>query len=291
MRGSFGTGFRAPTPGQQGTTNVSTRLPNGFPVATGLFPAISPVGQALGAEALKPETSTNMSFGFSGSFDSLTMTLDFYNIAVDDRFYAVSTIDVSTDDTSGDAYDNYLALVAAGVDGANTIGGVNYFQNAFDTVTKGMDFVATYTMDDTVLTASMNYNSSEIDSDASAYLNSENQFDFENNAPNWKGVISAKHTIDDFTVLVRANVYGAYENAIDSAATDIQKYDPSVLIDLEMNYYLSESLSLAAGARNLFDTYPDIGDSGDSCCGRVYWSGDTVDWQGGYYYARLNYTF
>ena len=38
LRGSVGTGFRAPTPGQQGTTNVSTRLPNGLPVATGSLP-------------------------------------------------------------------------------------------------------------------------------------------------------------------------------------------------------------------------------------------------------------
>ena len=45
LRSSIGTGFRAPTPGQQGTTNVSTRLPNGFPVATGLFPASGPVAQ------------------------------------------------------------------------------------------------------------------------------------------------------------------------------------------------------------------------------------------------------
>ena len=34
-RASIGTGFRAPTPGQQGTVNVSTRLPDGIPVATG----------------------------------------------------------------------------------------------------------------------------------------------------------------------------------------------------------------------------------------------------------------
>ena len=44
FRASLGTGFRAPTPGQQGTTNVSTRLPNGFPVATGLFPASATSG-------------------------------------------------------------------------------------------------------------------------------------------------------------------------------------------------------------------------------------------------------
>ena len=290
LRGSVGTGFRAPTPGQQGTTNVSTRLPNGFPVATGLFPALSDVGQALGAEELKPETSLNYSLGVSGSFDALNLTVDFYRIAVDDRFYAVSTIDVSTAPDSGDAYDKYLALVAAGVDGANTIGGVNYFQNAFDTVTNGMDIVATYTIDDTVLTGSLNYNSTEIDSDASAFLNGEDEFDLENALPAWRGVLSAKHSFDILSLLVRANFYGAYENAINSSATTTQEYDAGVMIDLEMKYQLNDSTSLAAGARNLFDTYPDK-DDGDTCCGAVYWSGNNVDWQGGYYYARLNYVF
>ena len=290
LRGSVGTGFRAPTPGQQGTTNVSTRLPNGLPVATGLFPALSDVGQALGAEPLKPETSVNYSLGMSGSFDELTLTLDFYNIALEDRFYAVSTIDVSTDPTSGEAFDKFLALEAAGVDGANTIGGVNYFQNAFDTTTSGMDIVATYTMDNTVFTGSLNYNTTEIDSEVGEFLNGEDAFDLENSIPEWKGVFSAKHNFDALSVLVRANVYGSYENAIDSDATEIQEYDPTVLFDLELNYHVSEDLTIAAGARNIFDTYPDE-DDGDSCCGAVYWAGNTVDWMGGYYYARLNYTF
>ncbi|MEP1383679.1 MAG: TonB-dependent receptor [Paraglaciecola sp.] len=296
LRGSFGTGFRAPTPGQQGTTNVSTRLPNGLPVATGLFPALSDVGQALGADALKPETSVNFSFGMSGSFDALTTTIDFYRIAVDDRFYAVSTIDVSSDPDSGDDYDKYLALLDAGVVGAESIGGVNYFQNAFDTVTSGVDIVATYTMDATVLTASFNYNTTSIDNYGSEelgeYLNAEGQYDFENSTPKVKGVISAKHDFDALTVLVRANVYGSYTNSNTTGGEFLkQEYDPSVLFDLEFNYSLSDSLSLAAGARNLLDTYPDKENIGDACCGRVYWSGNTVDWQGGYYYARLNYTF
>jgi iron complex outermembrane receptor protein len=293
MRGSAGTGFRAPTPGQQGTTNVSTRLPNGVPVATGLFPAISPVGQALGAEALRPETSVNFSIGITGNVDDLNLTLDFYNIALEDRFYAVSTLDVSTDPTTGEAYDNFLALDAAGVDGANTIGGVNYFQNAFDTTTTGFDFVATYPIGDTLLTGSVNYNSTEIDSSdaaVSVYLNGEDQFDLENAIPQWRGVISAKHDFDMLTLLVRANIYGAYENATNSAGTDIQKYDPSVLFDVEANYQVSASLSISAGARNIFDSYPDK-DEGDMCCGAIYWDSNIVDWQGGFYYARLNYVF
>ena len=290
MRGSVGTGFRAPTPGQQGTTNVSTRLPEGLPVATGLFPALSAVGQALGAEALKPEKSLNYSLGVTGNIDDLNVTLDFYRIELEDRFYAVSTLDVSTDETDADAYANFLKLEAAGVAGANTIGGVNYFQNAFDTVTNGMDFVVTYTMGDTVLSTSVNYNKTEIDSDASAFLNAEDQFDLENAIPEWRGVASAKHSFDDLTLLVRANVYGSYENAISSDATTRQEYDPTVFFDLEATYQISENVSIAAGARNIFDEYPDK-DNGDECCGAVYWSSNIVDWQGGYYYMRLNTVF
>tara|TARA_R110002167_G_scaffold35981_6_gene114412 strand:- start:360 stop:3032 length:2673 start_codon:yes stop_codon:yes gene_type:complete len=306
LRGSIGTGFRAPTPGQQGTTNVSTRLPNGFPVATGLFPAISPVGQALGANPLTPEKSMNYTLGMTGAIDGINLTLDFYRIELTDRFYAVSTLDVSstepTDPTASGyadalaAYNNFLKLDAAGVAGANSIGGVNYFQNAFDTTTQGFDFVATYSLGDTLLTTSLNYNNTKIDSDASAFLNAEDQYDLENAVPDWRGVVSAKHDFDLLSILVRANIYGSYENAINSAATTIQEYGSTVFFDLEAKYQVSDDLSISAGARNIFDQYPDSDGNGDKanrddCCGVTYWSSNIVDWQGGYYYARLNYTF
>lgn len=310
LRGSVGTGFRAPTPGQQGTTNVSTRLPNGVPVATGLFPASSPVGQALGAEELTPETSVNYSLGFTGQIDDLNITFDYYRIKLEDRFYAVSTQDVSSsvpipapDDAeqsvkdaaaaAAAAFANYQALLSAGVEGANTIGGVSYFQNAFDSTTQGFDFVATYQLPDTLLSASINYNVSDIDSsvaEVSEFLNAEDQFDLENARPEWRGVVSAKHTFDQLSFLVRGNIYGSYENAIDSDATQTQEYSSTVLVDLELSYAVDESLTLFAGANNIFDTYPEK-DDGDSCCGAVYWAANTVDWQGGYYYARFNYTF
>lgn len=130
VRSSFGTGFRAPTPWQQGTTNVSTRLPNGFPVATGLFPAGSDVAQALGANELGPEKSTNFTLGLTANYGDMTLTIDYYNIKLEDRVNSVSTLDVSTvevtdPNASGyDAYQNYLALAGAGVVGAESIGGV-----------------------------------------------------------------------------------------------------------------------------------------------------------------------
>ncbi len=297
LRGSVGTGFRAPTPGQQGTTNVSTRLPNGFPVATGLFPAGGSVAGALGADPLDPEKSTNYTLGATSNFNAFTFTLDFYRIELEDRVNAVSTRDVSTDPTSGAAYDNYLALAAAGVAGAESIGGVFYFANAFDTVTTGADFVVTYAADwaagSTGFTGSLNYNKTEFDSDPTLVFNTEDTFDFENGTPEFRGVFTVDHEFPGgFNLLARANYYGSYENG-DTNLNVIQEFDPVVQFDLEASYQFEDGFSVAIGARNITDEYPDKADPsvGDSCCGRVYRSDSIVDWQGGYYYLKASANF
>lgn len=296
LRGSFGTGFRAPTPGQQGTINVSTRLPNGFPVATGLFPAGGPVARALGSSPLEPETSTNYTLGLTGALGALDFTLDFYRIDMEDRTNAVSTRDVSTDPTSGDDYLNYIALRDAGVAGAETIGGVFYFANAFDTKTTGMDIVATYPIEwgdagTTDLTVSLNYNETEFESDPSAYLNAENQYDFENEESNWRGVFTAKHSIGDLTLIGRANYYGEYANSNNSSNLVVQTFDPIVLTDIEAQYRVNEMFKVSLGGRNVFDEYPERDNISDYCCGRIYSSGTSVSWQGSYYYMRLTADF
>ena len=302
IRSSFGTGFRAPTPGQQGTTNVSTRLPNGFPVATGLFPANSATAQALGASPLDPETSTNFTLGATADVGNFTLTVDYYRILLEDRVNAISTLDVSatevTDpDADGyDAYQRYLALDAAGVEGANTIGGVFYFQNAFDTVTQGIDIVGTYNFEseygDTTITASMNFADQNFNSDPQVYFNNEAIYDFLNGTPATRGVLSLKHAMDDMSFTARMNYFGGYSNSDGGGQVSaIQIFEPEVMFDLEGTYFISEMLSVSAGARNLFDNYPDAGEIGETCCGRIYRSDSIVDWQGGYYYMRLNMSF
>ena len=292
LRGSIGTAFRAPTPGQQGTTNVSTRLPNGFPVATGLFPAGGPVAQALGAVPLKPEKSDNFTLGFVASIGDLDITVDGYMIDIEDRTAAVSTRDVSTDPTSGDAYQNYLKLDAAGVAGANSIGGVLYFANGFDTTTKGVDIVGTYPLTDaTNVTVAINYNKTEFDSDPSAYLNVEDEFDFENNLSDWRGVGTITHDINNLRLLARASYYGEWENSNRNPWPNIQKYDATWFVDLEAMYSFNESWRVTVGGRNVGDEYPEKDAIGDFCCGRTYSSGSYVDWQGAYYYGRVDYSF
>ncbi|MDE0981801.1 MAG: TonB-dependent receptor, partial [Gammaproteobacteria bacterium] len=295
LRGSIGTGFRAPTPGQQGTINVSTRLPNGFPVATGLFPAGGPVAQALGASPLAPETSTNYTIGFTANVGQLDLTVDFYRIDLDDATYAISTRDVSTDPTSGDAYKNYLLLDNAGVAGANSIGGVLYFANGFDVSSKGVDIVASYPLDfgsagNTNLSMSLSYNKKAFESDPSAYRNAEAQFDYVNYNPNLRGVFTAAHVVNDLSLIARASYWGESENA-NSGTSRRQVQDATWFVDLEAQYQINDTLRIAAGGRNVFDEYPNKGNIGDTCCGRIYESGSVLDWNGSYWFARLTADF
>jgi iron complex outermembrane receptor protein len=302
IRASYGTGFRAPTPGQQGTTNVSTRLPNGFPVATGLFPPESSVSQALGASPLRAETSTSYTLGLTATIEDLTVTVDFYHIEIDDRFRAISTLDVSTDPGAGSAYTNYLALVAAGVSGAESIGGVFYFTNAFDSETTGVDVVASYPIawdngQDTTISFALNYNTNKLASDASDFLNDEDQFDFEHFDPNIRWNATINHSFSDkFSIMARARYYGESENGNNSSdPLDIQRYSSTSYLDLEGTYRVNDTWSLSLGGRNVTEAYPDKlrrNESGnDNCCGRVYPSGTVVPWQGAYYYGAVRVSF
>ncbi len=303
VRGSYGTGFRAPTPGQQGTTNVSTRLPDGFPVATGLFPASGDIAQALGASLLQAETSESYTLGFTAEIENLTLTVDYYKIDIDDRFSAISTLPVSTDPDS-DGYENFLALEAAGVAGANSIGGVFYFTNAFDSETEGLDIVASYPVEwengqTTDLQLAYNWTENSLASDASEFLNEEEQYDFENVDPNIRWNLTANHQVGDWNIIGRARYFGDSSNSDRNSsflpALFIQDFDSTLFFDLEVNWQINDNWRVAVGGRNLFDEFPDrtdrVASDNDNCCGRAYVSGSIVPWQGGYYYGRVNVSF
>jgi len=301
IRGSVGTGFRAPTPGQLFTTNVSTRVENGAIIASGLFPATNPVAQFMGARELKPEKSFNLAAGFSASlFDGLSLTVDLYSIEIKDQFYATSAITVTPTIRN--------ALIAASIPGADTIGQVQFFQNAFDSQTFGVDVVATYKKawengQMTSFTASGNWNSFVVDKVNKptpntsgvtyTFFDGESVYDFKHAAPRWRSTLSATHEVGKFKILGRANIYGPYKNMFSvSRPTVIQEFDTELMFDTEISYQATDTYSLAIGARNLFSNYPDPDLTGESATnGRIYRSDSIVDWQGGFWYAKVSATF
>ncbi len=299
FRGSIGTGFRAPTTGQLFTTTVSTVVNNGIPVAQGLFPATNAVATYLGGKPLEPEQSTNYSVGLTTSpLPGFSLTADVYVIKVKGLFNAITPITVTPAIAS--------AMTAAGVPGAASIGQVTFFQNALDVTVSGLDLVGTYKVNwssgqSTDFVASFNYNQPIVDSvdpfvDVTGtqriYYDSENIRDYKKATPKWRSVLTVNHRMGKLSGMVRANIWGPYEDQFSVANPVVQKFKTEALIDVELNYDINDTYRFTLGGRNVFDNYPEPDRIGESTTnGRIYRSDALVDWQGGYYFAKFSATF
>ena len=298
VRASAGTGFRAPTPGQISTKNVSTRIdPNGQPVAEGIFPATNPLTAYLGAKPLDAETSTQFTLGLSATpTDNLVVTLDYYFVELEDRIVLSSDFAITT------AVQD--ALTAAGIPFQSDIAQVSYFTNDLTTETSGIDLVVTYNMDwsggNTVLSVAGNWNDTEIKDRVNRgtaaspvyFINDESKYDNENGDPSYRMNVSARHTTgNDVTYSLRGNLYGPYKNASNSSLATIQEYGRVLQWDTDVSWDLSDEYRLTFGINNIFDTMPDRDTIGETCCGRTYRSDSVMDWQGTYYYVRGQINF
>ena len=87
LRGTANTGFRAPSPGQVNTLNVTTTADSsGNLIPSGTYPIGNPVAQVLGATDLENETSTSYTAGLVWTpGDKINITVDYYNIKIEDR--------------------------------------------------------------------------------------------------------------------------------------------------------------------------------------------------------------
>ncbi|MEH3107877.1 MAG: TonB-dependent receptor [Sphingomonas fennica] len=291
VRGSIGTGFHAPSAGYLNQSYVSIQTINGIPTLAGLFPATSPVPQFLGATPLKPEKSTNFALGLTlNPMPGFSLTIDGYLIDIRDQLFSTSNIAVTPAIRA--------AMIAAGVLGGDSISSVNFFQNAFDSRTRGLDVVGTYRQrwsadQSTDFFASLNINRYKI-----RRLNIPNLFNqvsinnFQRQPPRYRSVVSVTHNIGAVSLLARANLFGSYRAQRDIApAFPIQRFGAEALIDVEATYRFSEMVGLSIGARNVFDNYPDRDRIGAVTNGAVYRADSVVDWQGGFYYARINLNF
>ena len=87
VRGSWSTGFRAPTPGQSNAANVTTQFDPDLNelVNQGTISPTNPVAELRGGDALEPEESDSYSVGAIVELGSFSLTADYYSIEVDDR--------------------------------------------------------------------------------------------------------------------------------------------------------------------------------------------------------------
>ena len=297
LRGAVSNGFRAPSLQQSYFSSTATNFIGGVPFEIRTFRVNDPAAQALGAEELKPEKSINYSLGFTSQpFPELSLTVDAYQIRIDDRI-------VLSENLTGTAVQNFLtARGFAGVTGGR------FFTNAIDTRTRGIDIVGTYRIDMTTagtltLTTGVNFNETKTlnvkpnPSTLSAVGLQLNRFSrvekgrFEEAQPDNKVNLSATWQYEDLNITLRSTRYGQFTSRNANAALD-QTFGSEWLMDMDVAYDLSENLTLSAGASNILDAYPELVIPGANPNGFAQYSNfSPFGFNGGFYYAKVKVTW
>jgi len=297
----LGTGFHAPSPGQSHDAILTTNFVAGNQVQTGTYPVDSPISQFYGATSLKPEKSHNYGAGvIIKPVPTLTFTIDGYIINVKGRIGVSRTHSVTAADILAEP-----ELAAVGLNGD-----VNFFTNATDTRTRGIDLVGTWrhVLFDGNLSTTLayNYNKSKVTKFDPLVISNEQRINVAHLAPNHRATLSANYVRGPWALNARENYYGWWTNASDYPVerdiagniTKGQKFGAKFTTDLDVSYTFMEHYTLTVGANNLFDTHPDkIANSADNpiyvltnstADGQVYpRTGGPFGINGGFWYARL----
>ncbi len=289
LRGAYSTGFRAPTPAQLNSTSTSQGLDT---VTLQLFTAgrlspTNPVAAFLGAKPLTPEESRTFTGGFVWRNNSgFSGSVDIYQIDVTKRFSSSATVAVTPAIKA--------QLVALGVSGASAFTSISWFTNDFDTRTKGVDVVGTYSRQllggKLDLTGAYNFNDTSVTKGSIAANASQKRL-FEESRPKHNFTASAAWAIGPVELLGRARYYGAWTDSTgNSTGLIFQEFGALTLFDLAATYTVNPNLAIKVGAENVFDAYPDEAIF-QASRGLVYSRNAPYDTNGGNYYVRLDARF
>ncbi len=321
VRGTYSTGFHAPTSGQANITNVTTQNVNGVLIDQGTLPLSSAAGQLAadfieaqgnGRPTLGTEDARNMSIGVAFDLGGTSWTIDYYDINVEDRVALGANVEflaalrsaggVNTDtdvavagfDSVGEAL---TTLDAAGTInrqdfiGLDDLSQFRFFSNSFDTKTRGVDVVGRYAFDfaggDSSLILAANYTNTKVTDRGTLNPISDGRVRaLEDLLPNVKGSLTWNNDFGRVRTMLRANYYGGW----DDTGNGVDDIGEEVLMDAEIGYEVFEGLEIIGGAVNFLDNYVDE-NPGAGGLGQLYSEASPFGFNGGQYYVKARYTF
>ena len=283
LRGTYSTGFRAPSLPQKYFSSFTLQF---VTLDDGTIDGVniahlnddSPVTRQFGIQKLKPETSTNISVGFTAKlFDKLSVTVDGYRVNIKDRIGITGRFNGAQDERFKTILDN------AG------LSQVQFMTNVADTETNGLDFVLAYKTNlgngKLSLTAAGNFTETKLPRDKNGdpviktgeflegfekqLFNREEVSRLEVAQPKSKIILGATYDINKFNFGVNVTKFGEatyidpkdtkVANAWNDGALEIrdQVFSSKILTDLNMSYKVSESIKIGIGGANIFNVYPD----------------------------------
>ncbi|RJG56237.1 TonB-dependent receptor [Sphingobium terrigena] len=311
IRGTVGTGFRAPSLTQIGYAQTDGRTSSFFNAETGqtelrptvakLVTADSTVGQLLGAKPLKAEKTWNAGLGvvFTPT-PSLSITLDGYYIKIKDRI-----------ERTGRLFGTGISAILA-ANGLSDIEQAEYFINAADTTTKGFDIVADYSttlgdfgrlgatlafnysrtkVNDVVATPTQLFaaNGTSLLGAGSVFFGGDKIGELEVLQPHTKLVSTLNWSKGIFGLSLTNTRYGKYTQR--TAAGDDRHFGAKIITDASISAKVTRFATLSVGATNFFDVRPETNGPGNPQTGQGYYGPSPFNPAGGYYYGRLAFAF
>ena len=283
LRGSYSTGFRAPTPGQQNTFNVTTEFnfEKSDLVNNGTIPSTNPAVEVVTEKednSLDPETSKNFTSGFTFEVRDINLTVDLFDVRMKDRL-ALSQDFELTEEQKAD-------LLEAGVTSAANLQEFRFFTNDFDTTTQGVDIVLTVPVPKGDVIAVYNRTETTVTDFNPVTLDAQRIKELEENLPKQRASLTVTQSItSQWSVLGRGSYYGDWYDSEDD-----EPYTAKVLFDLESSYLASAGLIITLGVQNILNTYPDENPKSGNI-GNQYGQFSPFGFNGAFWYAKFGYTF
>ena len=294
FRGSVSTGFRAPSLVQKFYGLNFTNFQGGQLVTIQLASNDSALAKAVGIPQLKQEKSVNGSAGFTFNSNKFTATVDGYYVKVKDRIVLTGNFDQSDDKIGQILIDNHIDQA-------------QFFTNAIDTKTLGLDIILTYSenIGSGKLTSSFaaNFNDMEITSvnttpelkgKEDVYLSPREKAFILASAPKNKFNLSLNYKIHKFNTNLQLVRFDKVTLIGYNGADDFQKYGAKVTTDLSFGYDFSKNFNWTIGAKNIFNRYPNLQvpavSDGNTESGGIF---DPVQmgFAGRQIFTRIHYTF
>lgn len=297
LRGSVQNGFRAPSLQQQSFSSTATNFIGNpaVPFEIRTFPVSDPAARALGAQDLDAEESVNLSLGTVVRMGAVTLTVDAYRIKIDDRIVLSENLT---------AVNVRQFLESRGFVG---VSGGRFFINGVDTTTEGVDvvlswplltdnagrfdFTVTGNWNDTKITRLPATNALSSLNPAPALFARVNQLTFEKGTPENKFSANVNWSRGPIAATARAVRYGEVLAPGTTAAADVF-LTAKTLFDLEARFNVTDKITAALGADNLFDEYPNPTPGSQNSSGATTFSNYSPFGRSGrFVYGRVSVNF
>lgn len=272
IRGSYSTGFRAPTLHQRHLTNSQYIIVAGSsePLLQGTLANNSPAVQQLGVPSLFAETSQNISAGVTYKFSqNFYGSVDFYQINVDDRVLFSSQIGADGDPDTTNPVEQILD--------DNNVVAVQFFINAGDTKTTGADIVLNYkTFVGFEASLAANFNKTEIDAITTPPLLAEYGYNIfareergliTNSRPKSKIILGLSQEVDNWNFGLNNTYFGKVTITHPESGGIDQDLPGKVVTDFNLSYNFTDKFSINGVINNIFDVYPEVTDPATNTAG------------------------